>query len=574
MMDILNKIVDLLPLPIIVALGFIIAIAWLFKQIYKWDTYGPLLKNRLFLVILIATFVALPLYYFGINYWKDWLLTRSATPEGQVGIWVAKFEGDTDRSVQRTHVEELQVLLSQRAIEDVNFQVRYLDRSISGETLTDRHKKAREIGKQVNAELVLWGDVIGEKLILHITLVNPVLPSQEIDISPILGDFREKEIPFAISRNLGNLSAYIAALSYLGVVEEKRSANEEKLLREKAVEILTDIGRSAKFDYADDKERELAAQTKALEGYLLFESEEYEESREAFKESARLDKRLEPVVNTYLGIIAFNLKEPWVDVLQYFEHGANYWLNWYAMGKLFFNIRELKAAEHAFDKSLEHLPSNPNSYFYKARIYHEWKEIDKAIESMTAAVSYLEKEGQKGGVSKGGPVSLEEAKFYLGTLYDEKGESEQAIEAINASLQLNPDNSFVHNYLATIYLKRGDIESGMKALNAAIEVDPNNHRAYFNLAGAHAELNQFDQAIELYEKAATLQTDYVQPFFQLAKLYTKMELYEKAIESYERALKRIEETWDPNAEATRDISLLLQLELDEVRKKASKVTEP
>jgi len=57
-MEVINKIIDKLPFPIIIALGIIIVAMWIIKQFHGWDNYQKVFKNKIFiLVCLLVAFV-------------------------------------------------------------------------------------------------------------------------------------------------------------------------------------------------------------------------------------------------------------------------------------------------------------------------------------------------------------------------------------------------------------------------------------------------------------------------------------------------------------------------------------
>jgi tetratricopeptide (TPR) repeat protein len=84
------------------------------------------------------------------------------------------------------------------------------------------------------------------------------------------------------------------------------------------------------------------------------------------------------------------------------------------------------------------------------------------------------------------------------------GKTEEAIEALEKALELNPDIVQAWNNLANAYLQKGDfdkaIETNLKLLNLA----PTFGLGHNNLAVAYYQKGDFDRAVEHVDKAKEL----------------------------------------------------------------------
>ena len=86
-MEIVKRIIDKLPFPIIVAISMLVLLAWGLKQYHCWSNYRGLIENKIFLIVCVSIMLNLPLYYV-ISY-----IVSKPSP-GTFTIAVANFAGD------------------------------------------------------------------------------------------------------------------------------------------------------------------------------------------------------------------------------------------------------------------------------------------------------------------------------------------------------------------------------------------------------------------------------------------------------------------------------------------------
>ncbi len=86
-------------------------------------------------------------------------------------------------------------------------------------------------------------------------------------------------------------------------------------------------------------------------------------------------------------------------------------------------------------------------------------------------------------------VQLAEAYHKLGLALKGKGELEEARDAIQQSLVIQPNRPEVLNNLGDVYKQLGDQEKALKAFEKAVSLRPNYPLARFNLAEAYEAVN-------------------------------------------------------------------------------------
>ncbi len=130
----------------------------------------------------------------------------------------------------------------------------------------------------------------------------------------------------------------------------------------------------------------------------------------------------------------------------------------------------------------------------------------------------------------------EDLYLALGYLYALNNCDEEATEAFEKSLELNPENPRTYYFLAEFYYTRGKLKKGKEYIKKALEFDPNNksYLAYFGLI--LAGVDEMDKAIAIYEKLFPDSGGAVGLYY-LASLYEENKDLEKAILFYEKAAK-------------------------------------
>lgn len=143
----IEKIVDWLPKPVIIALIAIIALGWAIKELNSYTNYSELIDNKYFVVGLVLVLVILVTYYvsavltikFGSKFKQD-----------QRGLLVAKFDADEKNFVQ-THITEClkTAIFGSDDLEDVIIK--------KSHQFVEDIESANRLLKSTKACLCVWG---------------------------------------------------------------------------------------------------------------------------------------------------------------------------------------------------------------------------------------------------------------------------------------------------------------------------------------------------------------------------------------------------------------------------------
>ncbi|MCX2680868.1 tetratricopeptide repeat protein [Galbibacter sp. EGI 63066] len=106
----------------------------------------------------------------------------------------------------------------------------------------------------------------------------------------------------------------------------------------------------------------------------------------------------------------------------------------------------------------------------------------------------------------------------IALIYNEKGETEKAAQAIKDARAANPEDMNLLMTEANMYIKMGDKAKFQSLMEEAIEKDPNNPTLYYNLGVINAEQGNKEQAEGYYKKALELDPKNENAYLNMASL--------------------------------------------------------
>ncbi|MEN4052794.1 MULTISPECIES: tetratricopeptide repeat protein [Sulfurimonas] len=142
--------------------------------------------------------------------------------------------------------------------------------------------------------------------------------------------------------------------------------------------------------------------------------------------------------------------------------------------------------------------------------------MDKADEAM-----------QKGDLQKALAIYSEvniktpknpETLFKMGYVLTEQDRDEEAMEYYKEALDLDLNNTYIHQAIASLYRKMGEFASARNHLNASLDIDDKNPITYYNYGNLLVDMKHLDEAKEMYKKALELDADFTEAKEELAKL--------------------------------------------------------
>lgn len=130
-----------------------------------------------------------------------------------------------------------------------------------------------------------------------------------------------------------------------------------------------------------------------------------------------------------------------------------------------------------------------------------------------------------------------EILYFLGIVYAQAEDFDQAMEYIQKSLQFNKTNSDAYLALGIMYKQKGIINNAITAFEKAISLNPNDTEAYNNLGDIWGQKGQLKEAIACYENAIKNNPNNYELNHKLGMVYEARGLFNEAIISYQKAIQ-------------------------------------
>ncbi|HRR87550.1 MAG TPA: tetratricopeptide repeat protein, partial [Phycisphaerae bacterium] len=127
----------------------------------------------------------------------------------------------------------------------------------------------------------------------------------------------------------------------------------------------------------------------------------------------------------------------------------------------------------------------------------------------------------------------------LGLAYYGAGQYEQAIEAANEDMARHPaeTSASVHRVIGMAYHKMKRIDDAIEALQKSLEADPHSYRTHRHLAEVYREAGRTDEAMAHYRHALALAPMYEPALLGLGQMLQTAGQADEAVPLYERVLK-------------------------------------
>ncbi len=103
-----------------------------------------------------------------------------------------------------------------------------------------------------------------------------------------------------------------------------------------------------------------------------------------------------------------------------------------------------------------------------------------------------------------------------------QGSFDEAIELLDAAINLDPRNPEYYFYKGHCYVNRRELQAAIECCDIAVAINPAHSNAYLNAGSALVELHQYPQALTQFDKA--IAADKANSSAVFMKLYTQMNL--------------------------------------------------
>ncbi len=372
------------------------------------------------------------------------------------------------------------------------------------------HAEARSLGRQLNASMVIWGEVVilreETETQPHISIVYPLKTLK--DKSP-------------------------AALQ-----TESADPNQIRSRKMKAEEISTMAIYAAAKYYAqkDNYEKALAvvhslpntdSKRFILQGYILSNLARDDEAIEAYRKAALLDPK-DPLPHLRMGW-NFEMKESYDEAFAEYEKAIatkpdSAW-SYVAMAHFYAGRGKTDLALATLERAIALEPQDEETNAYIAEVFHCLGLYQNAINQFKKTIAIAPHDPQ--------------LRCRLGIVYKDLGQYEKAIAEYRSAISLAPKDPAPFSWIGTAYVEQERYKEAIEPFRKSLELDPTDFSVYLGLGISYGKLGNRDQAIRYFNKAL----EYGKGEFpemihtSLAINYRTLGWNDSAIAEYKRAIE-------------------------------------
>lgn len=197
---------------------------------------------------------------------------------------------------------------------------------------------------------------------------------------------------------------------------------------------------------------------------------------------------------------------------------------------------------HRLAPALERDPSDGDPWDFqldREKVVRSWSPRPFFEPSLPESSLALRREGASIIAEFYDPTSYFEAAEHhdRGVALFESGEYEEAVEALNTSLELLPDRIATLYYKGTALAKMGRHEQALDVYDGALVLDPGNTQFLYNKGIALDALGRPEGAITAYDEALRAEPDHADALTNKGALLHEQGRNEEALEALEAALE-------------------------------------
>ncbi|MCB5250900.1 MAG: tetratricopeptide repeat protein [Candidatus Cloacimonadales bacterium] len=217
-----------------------------------------------------------------------------------------------------------------------------------------------------------------------------------------------------------------------------------------------------------------------------FNAKKYKEAEENFLRLKNIDKD-NPVVYYYLGMIRYQNND--------FPQAVTY-----------------------FEQSLEFEPDNENCLRFLSETYKKQGNLDKSIEVLSIVAN-----------TSNDPMLW----LAIAQMHSDKNNIEEAKEALENGLRIEPDNERIHMFYATFAYDNKDYEKAIPHLEFVTNIYPDSEEMGRKLAISYQRTGRLEEAIENYKALIARDNQNTRAYLNLGAAYRAIS-YERDADKYNR----------------------------------------
>ncbi len=128
--------------------------------------------------------------------------------------------------------------------------------------------------------------------------------------------------------------------------------------------------------------------------------------------------------------------------------------------------------------------------------------------------------------------------FYqnLGNILQSSGDLDESIVAYQKAVVIDPNSAEIHNDLGNAFRLQGQLDNAVISIQNSISIQPN-CLAFYNLGLVMQDQENVDEAISYYKQAIAINPNFVQAYNNLGNIFQTLDKLDKALEYYKTAVR-------------------------------------
>lgn len=481
---------------VVLSLIWLIVLGLLFKQ-----------KNIYGILWLVVTILA------GVIIWQGWRGYMQAR-EAKLIVLIARFDGPEDVYGLRNEIVEK---INADFPKGGQVQIETTDEVITPEKGSQR---ARELGKSVQADAIIWGwyrPTENPNITIHVENFASnefvsVESSKTFHPQTSIDELEQFKFQQKAGQQTGALiSSLVGVLQYLSgdyssaLSSFNQTLTDPQVLQQSIVLDIPEI-----YFYRANTQSFLGDSQAAIQDYSM-----------AIKTNPQFQGAYINRGSTYLELQEYSLALE--DLTQAIELDATSALAYTDRGNIYYSLGQIPEAFADYDRALEIDPEFALAYENRGAVSANLGQYQKAISDFEKAIE----------------IDPSDAQIYnnLGLAYAGLQEREKSVAAYEKAISINPDFAKAYNNLGTLYMMNEEYQTAIKNFDRATSLQPGFSLAHFNTGLCYAQLGDYKSSLRSYDQSIFLEPQNAIYLNNRGITYAMMGEFHLAIQDFDKAIE-------------------------------------
>ncbi len=197
------------------------------------------------------------------------------------------------------------------------------------------------------------------------------------------------------------------------------------------------------------------------------------------------------------------------------------YMTYVKLGELYFLVRKYDLAFEKINEGLKINKYYSDGYFWKAMIYKEKRDNEKAMSNFMTAVEQ-------------DPDNYK-AYMQMGLLSIEMGKSD-ALDHFTAAIRIRPTSAEAYYARGYYYQNKKEYDKAIQDYTKVVEIDSAYTNGYYNLGVLHYELQVIDVAMQNFSMAIKSNPKYPEAYYMRGLCEEAKSMHDEALADFEYAI--------------------------------------